>query len=146
MSCYRFFKELRNSIIHRGGVADPLVCSAYSSFSTLTTVNLGLRQIPEHEVPIPGAQIHLSLRGVVAFSEVILRIIATLDTELSRAAASEKEFLSQWKEINGRGVTLKADLRDRQGQIERLVRKLDLPTPTETGKIESLLRLSHLLG
>jgi hypothetical protein len=146
MTCYRFFKELRNSIIHRGGIADSLVCSAYASFSRLSASDLGIKQLPEHPVPVINQRLSIPLRGVVAFSEIILRLITTLDAELAKTSMAERELLSQWRDINGRGVTLKANPQERRAQLSRLIRKLGMPTPTRVEEIEALLRDNHLLG
>lgn len=86
MRCYRFFKELRNTDMHGGGLADQRVLDAYARFSPMATAAaLGVSELPEHTAPILGTAVRLSLRGVVGFSHIVLKVMATLDAELSRS-------------------------------------------------------------
>lgn len=104
MRCYRCFKECRNSIMHHGGVASAAAAAAYQSYSSLSAHDLGLGQPPVCPPVLMGSRTALSLHGVVGFSDVILRLIATLDSELACASAAEDEFRAQWLLKIGKGT------------------------------------------
>lgn len=139
--CYRYFKESRNCLVHRGGIADTSAEQAYLAFSAVaTTADLGVSEVPNHSVVTLNSPIHLSLRGIVGFCDVVLRMIATIDAELSRAESAEKVFHQSWLNKHGKKYALKRPGRDaRQAQITRLVQKLGYPSPSTTTAIEKYL-------
>jgi hypothetical protein len=82
--CYRFFKEIRNAGAHSGGRATNELMAAYAAFHPVATVaHLGVKAVPRHTPPILNQVMAPDLRGVYAFSDVILRLIATYDRDLS---------------------------------------------------------------
>jgi hypothetical protein len=144
--CYRCFKECRNSLMHRGAIADQRTEDAYTSYSALTAADLGLRDYPQCPAIVTGKEVRLLIRGVVGFSDAILHLIATLDAEFARTHAAEAEFQAQWLNINGRGKMLKADPAKRGRKISKLVARLKIPEPASTSGLEAYLRAKHLLG
>ena len=46
--------------------------------------------------PIVGNVLHITLRGVVGFSNVLRRMMLTVDSELIRSQITENHFLSKW--------------------------------------------------
>lgn len=98
--CFRFFKEIRNAAAHNGGRANAAVLSAYQDFAPIATVSqLGVKEVPTHNVPILDQIIEPDLRGVNSFSNITLRLIATYDRDLSDRAAALKD-------VDGRLLTL----------------------------------------
>jgi hypothetical protein len=84
LRCYRFFKEVRNAGIHNGGRATSELMQAYAAFQPVATVaQLGVKEVPRHVAPVLGQVIRPDLRGTYAFSDVVLRLIATYDRDLS---------------------------------------------------------------
>lgn len=147
MKCYRCFKECRNSIMHNSGIATADAEGSFQSYSVLTGADLGLAQVPLCPAVVAGTRIILSLRGVVGFSDVILRLIATLDAELACAEPAEKEFKTLWLSEVGKGHSLKTrDERKRRQQVRKLVGKLGLPRPVRLDLIEKFLRANRLVG
>ncbi len=62
LTCYRYFKEARNSIIHNGGIADVKAEQAYNSFKSIArTTDLGVREVPAHLPILAGQPISLKL-------------------------------------------------------------------------------------
>jgi hypothetical protein len=97
--CYRFFKESRNAISHNGGIADQKLIDAHQAFTQIAKpTDLGIKEVPLHCVPVLGRPILLNLRGVVGLSDVIIRIISTLDAELSDTSFAENEFFFRCQE------------------------------------------------
>ncbi|WP_306534697.1 hypothetical protein [Geobacter sp.] len=147
MKCYRYFKECRNSITHNGSFADRKTADAYAEFSTIaTTTDLGVTEVPLHTPVTVGAPVSLSLRGVVGFCDIILKIIVTLDAELSRSKLAEEVFKAYWLEKHQRRYTLKTDLSKKKNQIKQLIARLNLPTPPATDEFETFLRVNQLVG
>ena len=129
LRCYRFFKELRNCDMHRGGMADQRVVDAYNQFAPVAnTAKLGVAEVPQHTPPVAGAPLQISLRGVVGFSGLVIKILATLDGELSRSKAAEKALIARWAAVHPKSKMLSAKPLRRQQQITKMgnsaVRKL----------------------
>lgn len=148
--CYRYFKECRNCLAHRGGLANQLTQDKYSEFAAIASpINLNVLEVPEHFPAISGTPVKVSLRGIVGFGDIIIKIIATLDAELARCSQSDQEFTSRFKEwANHRGkssVSLKKDPAARCNQIKRLISKLDFPEPVKTDDVETLLLHEKIL-
>jgi len=148
--CYRYFKECRNCLAHRGGLANQLTQDKYSEFAAIASpINLNVLEVPEHFPAISGTPVKVSLRGVVGFGDIIIKIIATLDAELACCAQSDQELTSRFKEwANHRGkssVSLKKDPTARSNQLRRLISKLDFPEPVKTDDVETLLLHEKIL-
>jgi hypothetical protein len=149
LKCYRFFKESRNCIAHNGGKADQKLINAYLAFQPVATIaNLGLSEVPTHNPPVLGTTVRLSLRGVVGFSDIIIRIITTLDAELSFALNAEAELISRcqyW--VNSHPGNLR--FRDRQKSVEERTRSLlsscSFPSATTVLGIQQLLQRQGII-
>ncbi|ULA66381.1 MAG: hypothetical protein LZF62_50371 [Nitrospira sp.] len=148
LRCYRYFKECRNALIHHGGVASRQTIEAYLAFcSVATPAALDVSEVPMHQPPIPGAPIKLNLRGVVGLSNIVLRIVSTIDAELSRSVKAEQYLKNVWLSHHGRRYCLKTKSSDaRSKQIHRLIVKLGLPKPNVTTEIEQWLRHHSLVS
>lgn len=148
MRCYRYFKECRNCLVHGSGLADEKAVKAYAEFSSVSTpADLDVKEVPTHEAPVLGNPIKLHLRGVVGFSDIVMRIVSTLDAELSRSIKAEKHLKSQWMKRHGRRYSVKTkDSVARSKQIQRLMKRLDLPMPKRTIELEQWLRAQQLVS
>lgn len=129
--CYLFFKESRNSIIHRNGIADKKLMDAYDRFlNCATPSDLGVKEVPEYIKPVLGDKVSLSLRGVVGFSEIIIRIIITVDAEISASGLAKRAICKKLKNSVGGGVsTISGDGAKAYRKICGIFRKADLPKP-----------------
>ncbi|MGE0708601.1 MAG: hypothetical protein AB7N76_12725 [Planctomycetota bacterium] len=143
--CFRYFKEARNCAMHRGGIVDAKAENAFAEFSTVATTSaLGLKEVPEHEPLVEGKLVRLKWRGVVGFSEVILRLIATLDAELCYAEGAEDYFISRWKKEKVKQIQLRHGEKPEPGVKSALV-KLKLPKTASLGKLIPFLREHRLV-
>ena len=115
MYLFRLFKEIRNCYMHSGGVVSNVLCHpvthqpwitvAYNNYvqhvvnqSTVTNA-LGIEELPLFPVgfnPVLNSVLHITLRGVVGFSNVLRRIMLTVDSELIRSSMTENYILSKW--------------------------------------------------
>jgi hypothetical protein len=144
LTCYRYFKEARNAIVH-GGVVTRLFLDAERDYSLLTNATLGVAEVPESATRNPDNTLSLSLRGVVGFGEVVLRLVCTLDAELSISPAAEAIFVRLWKEKHGT-VSVSSNVHRRIQQINGLVRQMDMPKPSINPQFEAWLRMKSLIA
>lgn len=128
--CYRVFKEARNDFTHHGGRASQRTVDAYAAFAHETASSLGINEKPELPPVSLNNQIQLSLRGVVGFSDVVLRLIATFDLLLSDSAFAENVLKKRWREKHGGLISVKPPGKERDNQLAKLIRQCNLPTPT----------------
>lgn len=100
LKCFRYFKELRNCFMHRGQKCDGKLFGAQSAFLPIANDSaLGMEFTPEHSTFQIGDPITLSLHGVLGFTDVILRIVTTIDAELSRSTQAETEIVRRIKSV-----------------------------------------------
>lgn len=102
MICYRYFKELRNAIAHHGGEATLQFISAQENYKILTREQLGAKEKPKFVEVNLGEDVIVDLRGVVGFSDILLKITKTLDTELINVDTSINEFYRKYVNRVGR--------------------------------------------
>jgi hypothetical protein len=139
LTCYWFFKECRNSLIHRGSLADSKVMNAYNSYHPLSKNSLGLSEKPAYAtIHAVGDRIAPQLRGVVGLADVVLRIITTIDGQLSKCQDAENVLSSMWIEKHRGAVTLPATSKNQRAS--RLIRQLNLPTPSNPEQLVDMLR------
>ena len=89
LKCYRHFKEVRNCLIHNGGVADQRMVDAYLDFLPVSSASaLRTKESIQHYPAVLGETTRLSLRGVVGFCDIVLRMMITIDAEISGSSIS----------------------------------------------------------
>lgn len=151
MYCYRVFKEARNCYMHNGLKANQTLIDAHTAYSPYNnTTSLCVSEVPEFYGPILGEPIKMSLRGVVGFSYILIKILVSLDAELLRASDAETEFLRRYREshIDKKGHfirrTLKPDIGQAQNQVSRYVSQCRFSKPADAEKMRNFL-LDHQL-
>lgn len=96
MKCFRYFKEVRNCLMHRGRKCEGKLWGAQSEFIPVSTQSaLGMDFVPEHQIANQGDEIHVSLHGVLGFTEVILRIVTTIDADLAATEEGEQVIIAR---------------------------------------------------
>lgn len=99
--CYRYFKELRNCYIHNGIKASQKLCDAYNDFLPYHSASdLGIKEKLEIISPVLGKTCRISLRGVIGFSEIILRLLVTCDAELLQSMEGEQYLIEQLRAVS----------------------------------------------
>ena len=151
--CYRVFKEARNCYMHNAGKVNSNLVNAYNDFLPYNnTTDLCVSEVPEFNAPILNEPISISLRGVVGFSYILIKIMVSLDTELLRSMEAEAEFLRRYKEthIDNQGHfihrTLKPDIQKAYGQISRYVNKCGFITPQRADLMMQFLLANQLVS
>jgi hypothetical protein len=132
MKAFRYFKQGRNSLIHRGGIANATDEQAYIEFAPVSgRAALGMRGALEHDPFVIGQRVTLKLRGVVGFCDILIRLMRSIDAELSRSLPAEQA--TKERLVRGRGIrsTLSGDASIRAQQIKQMCKAGGLPQPAD---------------
>ena len=153
MHCYRVFKEARNCYMHNGSIADDRLKNAYDAYLPHgNTTDLCVSEVPAFYEPIPDKPLKVSLRGVVGFSYILIKILVSLDSELLRASMAEKEFLNRYREThvdkNKRFIcrALKPDVDKSKLQVSSYVRKCGFSKFENIEQMREFLLRNHLVS
>ncbi len=147
MLCYRFFKEMRNCQMHGGGVADQKLVDAYNNFLPCATAAvLGVGEVPKHAPVVLGDNVNLNLRGVVGFSHIVLKMMATLDAEISKSQAAEKPFIKRWKRKHPQKYIMSGGAEARKQKIKNLLKHAHFPEPSNPNEVETWLKHLNLVS
>jgi hypothetical protein len=147
MLCYRFFKEMRNCQMHGGGVADQKLVDAYNNFLPCATAAvLGVGEVPKHAPVVLGGNVNLNLRGVVGFSHIVLKMMATLDAEISKSQAAEKPFIKRWKQKHPQKYIMSGGAEARKQKIKNLLKHAHFPEPSNPKEVETWLKHLNLVS
>lgn len=145
LRCYTYFKEIRNCQIHNGRVADQKAVEAFNSFSPVSSASaLKTKEAVEHFPVTHGSHTRLSLRGVVGFCDIVLRLMITVDAQLSGSDAAERAALVRIRSTIDPIPTLSRDDRRMRRAIRSICRRAGLPSPQDIHAVKNLL-LQHRL-
>lgn len=98
--CYRIFKEMRNALVHNGKVATQQCVNAFADYQNqCTPVTLGAKETPVVNHVSLDAPIVPSFRGVIGFTDIVIRILISYDCELIRTRGAEQYFLDKYKSM-----------------------------------------------
>ena len=143
--CYRYFKESRNAIIHRGGRTDIILESASIRFDSLRNVDLKAKEKPAYFSFSIGDPVRLNIRGVIGFLDIMLKIVSTLDAEILCSSLAEPILLSKWKKFVGIRSVKKLHPH-RHNKLCSLAKTCSLPKPTSTIDLEEWLVQNNLIN
>jgi len=141
---YRYFKELRNALVHNGGVATQQLVDAHAQMSGVTAKSAGLKKMPEHTPPVLGQVTPISLYGLIGFGAVVFHMVQTIDAELSQTKVAEREFLQRFKAKYRVRELTKAQPK-RSERVRSLSKNIGLPEPKSVQKIDDLLVAEKLI-
>lgn len=143
--CYRVFKEIRNTIIHGNGVCGQKLIDVYNHFLTITNARMiNANEVPEVYPVRFGDKVKLSIRGVVGLSDLILRIIITIDAEISCSEFGRSYLISEWKNRSKKN-TMKSDKDERIKQLARFIHKLGFPISNNIPELHDYFENEGLL-
>ncbi len=143
---YRYFKECRNSIIHRGGRVNQDTINAYNAVSGLSTAELDVTELPEMPpVHTLDEHVKLSLRGVVGFSQIVLKLVEVFDAEFIKTSKAVDCFVSQLKEFTPFPEYLSSDVSKSQKRIEGIMRRSGFLPPNHSEAFYQLLKRKGIL-
>jgi len=139
---YRAFKEARNALVHRGGIANKKTENAIAEYQQRVpdAASLGVKRRPSIRPTQDGQKVHVTVEDVVGFSDVVIRLITTYDAELSSSVRAEhllaKRVLARYP--LGLSSERGRDLSDRK--LIGLLHEANLPTPKHMSKVRNLLK------
>ena len=82
--------------MHRGRLCDGKLYGAQSEFLPVaSTAGLGMDFIPKHKIYAIGDPVEVDFQASLGFTDVILRIVTTVDAELSRSDFSENQLIER---------------------------------------------------
>ncbi len=129
--CYRYFKEIRNAQVHSGGIASQHAVDAYTAFQPVSgKAQLGRKGELAFDPVVLGQRVSLNLRGVVGFTDVLIKMIATIDAELCQSAKAEPLFERALKAAGPRAM-FSAKLRKRNAQVSTRCTSAGYPPPKD---------------
>lgn len=147
LHCYRVFKETRNCYMHNAKKADSKLIDAYNQYLPYVhCAMLDVTEVPEFIPPILNEEIQISLRGVVGFSYILIKIIVTLDAELICSHTSEKEFIDRFKASQPIVRTLKTDPVQANNQIRCYTVQAGFCKPESIDELKTFLLSKHLVS
>lgn len=127
LKCYRHFKNVRNCLIHAGGIVDSWVERGSRRYEAISAAELGVKEVPECAVMRVGDSVGLSLRGVVGLGDIVLRLVVAIDTEFSRSALAETIVLDRLRTTHGSRIALPSNPAKARRRIASLGRAAHLP-------------------
>lgn len=145
MKILRYFKECRNCIVHRGGQTTQRVIDAYNQISIFTPIDLGIKEVPQVYDNTIDESIKISLRGVVGFSQIIIKLVSTFDIELIKSDCSQSYFLSKIKEQYTRPLTTPASDDKKKKTIGSVIAKSRFMKAANPLSLLPLFRLENIL-
>ena len=133
--------------MHNGLKANPCLVNAYTAYIPFATpAALCVSEVPEFPAPILGDEIQITLRGVVGFSYILIKILVSLDTELLCSVNAEKEFISRYQNKHTIVRTLKPDSCGAERQVMQYVKQCGFPTPLAINGLMTFLLGHHLVS
>jgi hypothetical protein len=140
LRCYRYFAEIRNCKVHNGGICNEAAEEAYTAFSTVASLAaLGLNEVPHHNPISRGAPCRLKLRGVIGLCDIILRLITTIDAEISECTNVERSFIQRASANAQPGRMLPANSAKKYARVRLLLERCGFPKPIVTTDLLDLL-------
>jgi hypothetical protein len=137
---YRYCKECRNMITHEGALADAKTVTAHAELAALRAADLGMKRLPPVAPPSLGQRVELSLEGSIALSDVILRLIVTLDAKLALCSGAEDYLVKRWLEVHGAGKVYHGFRETRDRRLAADFAKLEMPPADHWQLLGQLLK------
>lgn len=138
---YRYFKECRNSLMHVGGRASQQAVDASTAIGGVGGLPF---PIPKHSPLVLDQPVVLDLYGVVGFSDVLRRLVLTLDAELTSTTVAERMLVDRWRKECG-VIQGSSQIKKRHAAIRRHLKKVGLPPLPNVAGVEGALKTAGLL-
>lgn len=140
MVCYRYWKEIRNTLVHAGGVVGNRQVEAQERLAALSVSDVGMSRIPQIAAFSAGDRIDIDLSVVLNAAEILHKVVATLDAELSATDAAEEVMLRRWCDAR------RAYRRDppfsgkrRHDHIKDRLKSVNFPAPVDITEVDHFL-------
>lgn len=144
---YRYYKELRNSIAHGGGVVTQKLVDAYNDVINLNLSknDLLVDELPAIDVPVINTAANYSLREIVWLSQILIRLVVTFDVEFIKSNQTEDYFCKEIKKVYQKKKKLPQTEKEKTKLSRSLSGKAFFKRPTDEMKIYYLLIVNSVL-
>lgn len=133
--------------MHNGSIANQKLINAYTDYLPFATASsLCVSEVPDFPAPALGTEVQVSLRGVVGFSYILIKLLVSLDTELLCAADAEAEFIARYQQKHKIMRTLKPNADESRRQVKQYVQQCGFPKPLAVDDIITFLLNNHLIS
>ncbi|PIB65579.1 hypothetical protein AOA62_11235 [Pseudomonas sp. 2995-3] len=95
LNWYRYFKSVRNSLAHGGGILDQYSLDLYNVAVSTTLKSLGMSRDYSSPAPIVGSRADISLPDSLLLLGVVQRIAFAFDAKYCNVAKAEEEVESR---------------------------------------------------
>lgn len=134
---YRYYKEIRNSLIHATGEAEPRLVAAANAARTAAEalrVSVGWRGAPIPAVQV-GDAVEVSFAIVRDVIALLQRLVFSIDSTVLESALGAAEIERRWKSQYGeeRLVVQERKLGRAPWYSEYVSRRLGVPRPVQVG-------------
>ena len=147
LKLFRYFKNCRNCIIHNGYVSNQELVDAYSSVSTFTETDIDVEEVPKMDaVTTLYTPFKLYLRGVVGFSQILLKMMYTLDVEFIKARNNEVLLIESVKEHNQCPLCPSANPSKRKRIVLGVFRRAGFLNPIYSSDLSVVLTNNRVLN
>ena len=144
MLCYRYFKESRNCYMHKNFFVSQQLIESYNNYLPVANAtDLATKEPPEIIPPTLGQPAKLSMRGVIGFSEIIMRIIIISDAYLLKNKCAEKEIIER-KPESWNCHLFSSNFTKMKGQITQFCNRAGLLKPSFSDELHDYLVMNHI--
>ncbi len=151
IGCFRAFKQVRNALAHNNGVIDDKQQSLLRNYQNVQAIDLFTAEelqkknktAPQFGTLTAKRQIKLDLHGVVGFTEILQKIMVTIDAEMARGAAAEPYLLERFRtnrhpRLGARRISV--------SWLNKASRRIGLPAPCQPQRLFSFLQQGGLIA
>lgn len=98
LHCFRVFKEMRNAFVHEAGRASEQLVRRIGEYQRICTrSSLHVNEVPVINLCAIGDVVVPVYRGIIGFTDVLIRILVSYDSELLCTTYGEAEFLQRYE-------------------------------------------------
>lgn len=136
--CFRAWKEARNCITHGGGRANSRFIADAQRLTGIAARGLPpLKWFPALPPLAEGEFIDIPFKDMLAFSEVLRRIVCTVDAELAQTKRGERVFLKRFvADRRHKKYEVPFEKARRHKVISEICRRINFPPPAQLAEID----------
>lgn len=149
LSCFRVFKEIRNAIMHHNSKVTQILVERKTTFGDLhlTSADLKATCLPDFSfIGSVGDNIMLPIRMAVYATDIIIKIISSLDTEFIKTKSAEKLLINRFKNSPYYGEKMQSQQKLKIKQLKKFfMNGLGVHSPTNLIQCESFFIDNNLV-
>ncbi len=142
---YKYFKSCRNCCAHGNRKFSSVAETNYEAIKDFTKDDCGVKEFPKIAITKSDDPLKLSLRGVVGFYDILIRIINHYDLATADKIGVESELIKRWNEIPS--ITLSSVEKRRNRSIRNYMISVNMCPPyvAKTNDIYNFLIANHVV-